>query len=221
MFITNLFAISGLHTFLHFSLFKNLKESTKWYANHAISNLIIVLTTFQDSLRLLNCQQNCQNLKPYGGYLYSFSGYNNIELIMVTNMMILHSYHILLFDNLRFIDYVHHILMMLIIFVAYFMKSGVYMSYFLFFVCGLPGLIDYSILALNVNRKTEKRINTYLNNYIRSPGIIFGLGLMWKDTFDICYFYVISSYLVLFWNAMYFNYDVIKNYYSIKNAIRN
>ena len=213
MFIVNLFFVSGLHYLLHNLVFSGWKENCKWYANHAISNTIIILSTFNDSLRLLNCENNCQSLKPRGGIIYEWTGYNNIELIMVSNMLVLHGYHIYFFENLRTIDYIHHIVMMAIIIIAYFMNSGVYMSYFLFFVCGLPGMIDFSLLALEIDRKEEKRINTYLNNYLRAPGIIFGMGLMWKDTFSLQPIYTLLSFFTLFWNAQYFNYEVIKNYY--------
>tara|TARA_R110000851_G_scaffold207858_1_gene360216 strand:- start:205 stop:855 length:651 start_codon:yes stop_codon:yes gene_type:complete len=216
MFVANFIFITSLHYFFHSKVFSKVKENIKWYANHAISNSIIVLTTFSDSIRLMNCKQDCHLLKPLGGPIYSWSDYNNIELIMVTNMLVLHSYHLLYFENLRMIDYIHHILMMMIIWVAYLMNSGIYMSYFLFFVCGLPGMIDYSLLSIGFNRKKEKKINTYLNNYIRAPGIIFGMGLMWKDTYHTNSFYTLVSYLVLFWNAQYFNYEVIKNYFIIK-----
>ena len=96
---------------------------------------------------------------------------------------------------------------------AYMMNVGVYMSYFLFFVCGLPGMIDYGMLALAYDRKEEKRINTYLNNYLRAPGIMFGMGMLWKDSFHVSPFYVFMSFTSMFWNAQYFNYEVIKNYY--------
>jgi hypothetical protein len=209
-FILNLIIIFSIHYLIHY----NLPEKIRWYANHAISNGIIVTATYKDSIRLLFCESECQNLKPHGGIPYSWSGYDDIELIMVSNMLILHGYHIYFFDNLRLIDYLHHYLMMFIIMIAYFMNSGVYMSYFLFFICGLPGMIDYSVLALEADRKEEKRINTYLNNYIRSPGIIFGMGLMWKDTFHINNLYILLSYTVLYWNSQYFNYSIISNYYS-------
>lgn len=210
IFILNLIAISSVHYFFH----SILPEKVRWYGNHAVSNAIIVLASWRDSLRLLSCESGCQSLKPHGGLPYSWTGYDDIELIMVSNMMILHGYHICFFDNLRAIDYIHHYVMMFIIMIAYFMNSGIYMSYFLFFICGFPGMIDYSLLALGVNRKEEKRINTYLNNYIRAPGIVFGMGLMWKDTFHINHLYTLMSYLTLFWNAQYFNYEIIKNYYS-------
>ena len=214
MFIPNLIFITGLHYSIHYKILSNLKENIKWYVNHAVSNLIIVLSTTDDSLRLLNCKSECTKLRPTGGLIYNWLNYNDIELLMVTNMMVLHSYHIFCYDNLRAIDYIHHIVMMMIIILAYFMNAGVYMSYFLFFICGMPGMIDYSMLSLQINRRKEKYINTYLNNYIRAPGIIFGLGLMWKDTFNISPFYVFSSFLTLFWNAMYFNYEVLSNYFN-------
>ena len=215
MLILNLIFISGVHYLLHHKIFDGWKESSKWYGNHVVSNMIIVLSTFKDSLRLLNCRGNCQALKPKGGVIYSWTEYDDIEILLVSNMLILHSYHIYFFKNLRLIDYIHHYVMMLIIMIAYFMDSGVYMSYFLFFVCGLPGMIDYSLLALEIDRNEEKRINTYLNNYLRAPGIIFGMGLMWKDTFSLQPLYTLLSFLTLYWNSQYFNYEVIKNYYML------
>ena len=74
-------------------------------------------------------------------------------------------------------------------------------------------MIDYGMLALAYDRKEEKRINTYLNNYLRAPGIMFGMGMLWKDSFHVSPFYVFMSFTSMFWNAQYFNYEVIKNYY--------
>ena len=45
---------------------------------------------------------------------------------------------------------------------------------------GLPGGIDYLLLILvkigKIKSIEEKRINTYLNNYIRAPGILILIG---------------------------------------------
>ncbi len=214
LFLINLVAMSSLLYYTHFDLFTGLKDNIKWYMNHTLMNGIMILMTAKDSIRLLKCQEKCYQLKPHGGVLYSWYGYNDIELIMVSNMFLLHGYHILLFDNLRGIDYLHHIVMMMVLYMAYIMNVGVYMSYFLFFICGLPGIIDYGMLAIGYDRREEKRINTYLNNYIRSPGIMFGMGMMCKDSFHISSFYVFMSFLTMFWNAQYFNYEVIRSYYS-------
>ena len=213
LFLINLVGVSSLLYYTHYDLFSGLRDNIKWYMNHTIMNAIMVLMTTKDSVRLLQCKTDCYQIKPQGGILYSWSGYENIELIMLSNMLLLHGYHIFLFDNLRVIDYLHHILMMLVLVMAYMMNVGVYMSYFLFFICGLPGMIDYGMLALAYDRKEEKRINTYLNNYLRAPGIMFGMGMLWKDSFHVSPFYVFMSFLSMFWNAQYFNYEVIKSYY--------
>ena len=104
--------------------------------------------------------------------------------------------------------------MLIVLTMSYVFEAGCYMSMFMFFLSGLPGLIDYSLLALEVDRKTEKRINLYLNNYIRSPGIIFTLGLYWRDTTNIGFWSLLIGYGLLFWNATYFNLDVVRSYYT-------
>ena len=214
LFILNGIAVSYFFYYTHAKLLKRFRENIKWYTNHTIMNALMVLITAKDSVKLLKCSNDCYTIKPTGGVLYSWSGYQNIELVMLTNMLLLHGYHIFLFDNLRAIDYIHHIVMMAALVGAYIMNVGVYMSYFLFFICGLPGMIDYGMLAIQYDRKEEKRINTYLNNYLRAPGIIFGLGMLWRDSSHVSPFSVFASFLAMFWNAQYFNYEVIKSYYS-------
>ena len=198
LFIVNLIIVSYIFKWSHYTLLDGVKENTKWYFNHALMNCHMVFTTVEDSVKLLKCSENCHKIKPTGGFIYSLTGYENIELIMVTNMLILHGYHMLLFENLRAIDYIHHVVMMIVLMLGYIMNVGIYMSYFLFFICGLPGMIDYGMLAIGHNRREEKRINSYLNNYIRSPGIIFGLGMLWRDVSHVSQLTVLMSFLTLF-----------------------
>lgn len=214
LFILNGILVSCFFYYTHFNLLKSFRDNIKWYTNHTLMNALMVLITAKDSVKLLKCRSDCYKIKPTGGVLYSWTGYENIELIMLTNMLLLHGYHLFLFDNLRGIDYIHHIVMPVALIGAYMMNVGVYMSYFLFFICGLPGMIDYGMLAIQYDRKEEKRINTYLNNYLRAPGIIFGLGMLWRDSFHVSSFNVFAGFLTMFWNAQYFNYEVIKSYYS-------
>ena len=88
----------------------------------------------------------------------------------------LHLYHILMYiKKLRYDDWLHHGLM---IFVAlpignYFGPTKL-LSHSMFYTTGLPGMVDYTCLSLVRNKKmqrlTEKKINRYLNTYIRNPG---------------------------------------------------
>ena len=57
-----------------------------------------------------------------------------------------------------------------------------------FFGTGLPGGINYLCLYLMknnyMNKLTEKKINSYLNNYVRAPGLIITSYILWKDSLN-------------------------------------
>lgn len=213
---TNLFLL------LHYSIDRVLvkeRESIRWFRNHVISNIIIVCLTFQDMIRLLECKNNCLELKQEGGFLMT-SNYPKSNFSLTPSEMIvsvtsaLHLYHLLFFNNLRTIDYMHHYLMLIVLAMSYLFQAACYQSMFMFFLSGLPGLIDYYLLSKRVERKIEKKVNVYLNNYIRSPGIIFTMGLYWRDIMDAGFWSLLIGYGLLYWNATYFNLDVSRSYYS-------
>jgi len=199
-------------------LLQNTKESKKWFINHVISNTFIVSITFQDMIRLLSCTDRCGELVQQGGFLFPHyeEGEDKITpseaIVGITSA--LHLYHLLFFENLRRIDYMHHYLMLIVLAMSYLFQAACYQSMFMFFLSGLLGLIDYGMLSLGVERKTEKRINVYLNNYLRAPGIIFTMGLYWRDVRKVSgLISLLVGYGLLFWNATYFNLDVTRSYY--------
>jgi len=201
-------------------LLQNTKESKKWFINHVISNTFIVSITFQDMIRLLSCTDRCGELVQQGGFLFPHyeEGEDKITpseaIVGITSA--LHLYHLLFFENLRRIDYMHHYLMLIVLAMSYLFQAACYQSMFMFFLSGLLGLIDYGMLSLGVNRKTEKRINVYLNNYLRAPGIIFTMGLYWRDVRKVSgLISLLVGYGLLFWNATYFNLDVTRSYYVL------
>ena len=135
--------------------------------------------------------------------------------------MILHIYHVLMFKNIQFIDWVHHIVMCLILFTSFLYPSESNITnYFLFFINGLPGFIDYMALILvkykHINKITEKQLNSHLNIWVRSPGIIIGiyiLFLRYLAGLIIVNPIVISLIVIgLFWNAQYFSQRIVFNY---------
>lgn len=212
--------VTKLFLFFHYYIGKMMRherESIIWFINHCFTNSIIVLLTFQDMMRLLQCRNGCKNLNQEGGVIFS-SLLENIQIspseMIVSVTSALHLYHLLFFHNLRMIDYMHHYLMLIVLAMSYLFQAYCYQSMFMFFLSGLPGLVDYGMLSLSVDRKTEKRINVFLNNYIRSPGIIFTMGLYWRDIMDIGSWSLLIGYGLLFWNATYFNLDVTRSYYS-------
>jgi hypothetical protein len=90
----------------------------------------------------------------------------------------------------------------------------------LFFTTGLPGGIDYTLLALVKNgymdRKIEKRVNTFLNVWIRSPGCVAvaALGLAHPPSENTLA--PVISGLLTFWNGQYFMHQVVENYARLK-----
>jgi len=90
-----------------------------------------------------------------------------------------------------------------------------------FFICGLPGLINYACLTAvkhkKMNRVTEKKINSFLNIYLRQPGALYVLFMNY-----ICFRYDYDKYTpklmyyvgapILFWNACFFSHEAVYNY---------
>jgi hypothetical protein len=134
------------------------------------------------------------------------------------------------------IDWIHHIVMMYVAVYMYMFPLGAPINAVIFFVNGLPGGIDYFLLTLvkhnKISPNTEKFINVYLNNWIRSPGLLISsyISLLVighnMDKFKIPSviphfipgYYIIDITLgllipiALYWNAQYFNQRVLLNY---------
>jgi hypothetical protein len=94
-------------------------------------------------------------------------------------------------------------------------------------MCGLPGGIDYLLLIMKdynmISKITEKRINKYLNMWIRMPGILYGCIICWIYSLPftnynykyVLYFIIISN----LFNAIYFASLVTENYGENKKLI--
>jgi hypothetical protein len=88
----------------------------------------------------------------------------------------LHIYHCIVYwRKFRYDDWLHHALMIGIALpLGWALPSGRLLGFSLFFTTGLPGGIDYVLLFLTRNalldRAVEKRVNTWLNVWIRAPG---------------------------------------------------
>ena len=153
-----------------------------------------------------------------------FEGLNGSRICLpLMTTISLHLFHILTcFNSLTIVDWMHHVISCLLVgIVGQIYVHGPIINYFLFFLCGLPGGIDYYLLTLNkyglINRITEKKINVNLNMWIRLPGVLFGC--------NTCYFYLLynnnlkynlyASLFIIFlnmYNCIYFATLVVKNY---------
>lgn len=143
-----------------------------WYVIHAITNTVIVLLTIGDVFDVLADPYN--SLDPVE---------SKIPVIII---MALHIYHCITDPNgMTIIDWIHHTIScaLIIVLIIYFLRGQI-LNYIAFFVCGLPGGIDYYLLALCkykiIDNLTEKKINCKLNMYCRLPGILSGCTIAYS-----------------------------------------
>ena len=182
-----------------------------YYINHFIANIMVMYYTLP---QLILCYQdiNLASLLP--------TNYNAIEYIFS-----IHYYHIFYyFFKLRFDDWLHHILMIFVALpLSLQLDNGAILSHSVFFLTGLPGAIDYSLLALTrnriINKKIEKRVNKFLNLWIRCPGCIssatlifvnYGLNRHKLTNLEGVYAILIGS--IIYWNGIYFMEQVVTDY---------
>lgn len=183
---------------------------TRWFALHTIVNACVVYYVWYDVCALFQNPIKAFNRKPQ---------YDALDITVA-----LHFYHMLFFKGLTRIDWIHHILMMGIAIASYNCPNSVIVTTngLLFFLNGLPGGLDYFLLILVkynlIHPIKEKELNSYLNVWIRSPGVLINTYNMYLTTVYANYTpSLLMKYLILgilVWNAQYFTYRVIGNYFT-------
>ena len=134
----------------------------------------------------------------------------------------LHLYHIIVsFDTLTIVDWLHHLISnVVMVFIGIYYINIPVWNCGCFFMCGLPGGIDYFLLFLTklkiINRNTEKYYNVYLNNWLRSPGIMYcalllHIGYITRKI-DASPSVIYMSIFAIVFNAIYFAERVTINY---------
>ena len=132
----------------------------------------------------------------------------------------LHIYHLIGFSNLTLIDWLHHVISVFILGgIGLIYQYGPLTNFNLFFSCGLPGGIDYLLLALvksgKITALCEKNINRYLNIWIRAPGLILYSFMayqikLYKDS-EMNWGIIILAILITSGNGLYFADRVVGN----------
>jgi len=202
-----------LYTALYIGLFATMDTVIKkkgfekpYYAVHAIHNALIVYNTAPDVYYSLT---EFSNLDPYP------TNQTAIQLCLA-----LHLYHFLLYwRSFCFTDWLHHGLMIGIALpIGCWLEAHTFMGMSLFFTTGLPGGIDYILLFASrngyVQKETQKRVNTFLNVWIRSPGCIAMATLsavyILAREGDLKAIALLPS-ILNYWNGQYFMEQVVRD----------
>jgi len=182
-----------------------INKNAMWFQLHSIANIIVAFFTYND---VIDCFNDPNRSQEYVSYY-----------IAPCMALTLHIYHVMFFE-MRKEDWIHHVgsCFVSIPMSLNYPKKG--LSFYCFFCCGLPGAIDYALLSLYKNdfcsKLVEKKINAYLNSYIRMPGGIIGCYLIYKDAFYMETGILLLSNLLLsfsiFMNTCFYGKQAIENY---------
>lgn len=99
-------------------------------------------------------------------------------------ILALHIFHILAFQPLEMIDWIHHFVMVIVMLpLAWLMRPATLLGHGAFWASGLPGGIDYAMLVMVkrgwLNRITEKRVMAHVSLWLRAPGCLYHALLAW------------------------------------------
>jgi hypothetical protein len=187
-------------------LFKG--KLAQWYKTHLVINAINsyyvlpdLIGTFKDPLHYVSTTSS---------------------IIPSCLTLALHYYHAIAYKNLAAVDWAHHILMMLILTFPVFCSTTVsFTNYSIFFLCGVPGGIDYLLLILvkhkHISKHSEKMYNSIINTWLRMPGIVFGaVTLLYRYIYGVYgefgIILITVSTIIYAWNGIYFQERVVYNY---------
>jgi len=134
----------------------------------------------------------------------------------------IHVYHVAFFRNLQWIDWLHHILMIVIgapILIT--AEVGPLMNFNNFFMCGVPGGIDYAMLfAVKhgwLSPITEKEHNAFINVWVRAPFLVCTATFAYIQFFvqeGVPFWLCFARGFLVFlacWNGLYFMERVVGN----------
>jgi len=189
----------------------------RWFALHSVTNWCIVFFSLQDCLSVIQSPV-CAMVMPLNSFVPSYFAFS------------LHAYHFLAYTGLRGEDIVHHLLFVAPLgYVNFQMCFGPIVNILLFFMTGLPGAIDYWLLALlklgKFDRLEEKRINANINVWLRSPGLVCVSTIIFScimhDKLHIHKAVAICCMILTFGNGVYYGNQVAKNYEVEKGRTNN
>jgi hypothetical protein len=191
----------------------------RWCCIHCFGNIVVVCCSFKATVTLLSSDLTIANE-------------HNIDLSSCVIVMAMHMYHLMMYEIRQTSILVHHIVMMSVLTIPFYYYDNEYFiifsNYSLFFLCGLPGGIDYYLMHLvytkKISKLTEKHINTQLNAYIRSPGILYGVFYVYRgyvNGMNIPFIYIIIIICTYIWNAQFFSSEVAISYGYTLAKIKN
>ena len=210
--MTRITGVLALLLVLHVLILRHL--TSPYYVAHIVANGIICVLCFNDLISIATDTVNTLRITKADTWALDICN-------------ALHVYHVAAYTDLRFVDHLHHIIMVFLCMPLFYTAGyGPLANYNMFFVSGLPGGLDYVMLALVRSKKlkklVEKKWNTSINVWMRSPfllGSVFfshvQVMLNWDEYSSVQVWCHFICQVIQFWNAMYFTESVVGDYYRL------
>jgi len=186
--------------------------NARYFALHVICNCWISLLCLPDLYHMV--------IDPIGALSQRVTT-NHWPTCLVFSI---HVYHMLAFRGLQWIDWLHHILMVVIgapLLITG--EVGPLMNFNNFFMCGVPGGLDYAMLfAVKhgwMSPLQEKKYNSSVNVWIREPSLVctatLGYLQIHLQPSMIGWLCFVRGFLCLLacWNGLFFMERVVGNYH--------
>ncbi|EGD75474.1 hypothetical protein PTSG_06548 [Salpingoeca rosetta] len=152
--------------------FPERASTTRYFSLHILVNAYVVVIHFKDVVAAYS--------DPTNAYLGPCDTRGTVAIFA------LHIYHIIFYRPLPWVDWVHHVVMVIVMLpLAYMLAPGHMIAHGAFYASGLPGGIDYIFLVLIkcnvISKMQEKEWNVWVQNWVRAPGCIIHAWLTYHN----------------------------------------
>lgn len=201
------------------------ETNLRWFIIHAMINVIIFILSIPGFVAFLN--------NPFEAFISDDKKdllFSSTSKWPLTLTIWLHFYHILGKFKLSNEDWFHHLIFISTLALPGMIYDwGCFSNYFAVFVCGLPGAVDYFLLAMQkigyLQSWNQKRISANLNVWMRMPGVIFGIGIGYllfrKNMYFVPSWALTLQLFLMPLNAIYYSKQSVINYvlHTVKSYI--
>lgn len=189
--------------------------STRYFLMHAVLNAVITYLVWNDLVSVV--------MDPLSSLVQPPTCHAPLPMTVG-----LHMFHTVMFSKRMSVsDWIHHIVgNFVVVAMTVLFPTGRMSNASAFFICGLPGGVDYVMLVgikLGLMQPlTEKRINSHLNTLVRLPGTLFLASVSWVCLVNgqvmVPAWAVLVQIGINVWNAGFYQYRVVYNYARIKHS---
>lgn len=197
---------------------KSVPHNARWFFVHAVTNVFVLSSCAHDLYLCATQPANSLTLASPGTYTALISA------------LTLHIYHVIFFYNhLTDSDILHHGVMCGISGPLALMHTSRLTGAGLWFLTGLPGAIDYTLLWLvkmgALDKMREKEAYVLISTWLRSPGCLLccfcSARALSNCSSPLLQLYTVANAILLAWNGQYYLMITSRDYGKTLEKLKN